>query len=443
MAELSAQEIRSWLSALSTEPLPAHDPRYVEFSEPGTTATDKIGVAIKFAETGSGSVNLFSGPCGSGKTTELLRFQQELQEYGLEAFVVDILDYVNLSSPIDVTQFLLAFGLSFADQVCEKHPDAVENGGDFNRRFIRFVKRLNLNLSIGGVEVSASADGLSLAAAGQKIELDLKRELKGSEAFVSELRNRLGFHLGELRLEVATFCGELARKISANPVVFIIDSMEKFRGTTENDAQVQASVEALFVHHAEKLVFENLHVVYTVPPFLRIRHPSFAMRFGSVVRVVAAPKVRNADGTPIDAESFERFRTMLARRVPMAELFADPASVDRLILMSGGNLRDLVRLTKESISIAAARRIHAPLGREVAELAIETLRREYIFTAEDRDFLRKIHTQGHVRNVTEDEVARFARLLDTEVILGHLNGSEWFEVHPLALDAVIDPAPGT
>jgi DNA polymerase III delta prime subunit len=436
MAELSGHEIRTWLSALTTEPLPANDPRYVEFFEPGTTAIDKIGVAIKFAEAGKGSVNLFSGPRGSGKTTELLRFQKELEAFGFEAFVVDILDYINPSSPVDVTQFLLAFGLSFADEVSKKHPNVVETGGDFYGRFIKLVKRLNLSLNLGGVEVSASADGLSLVAAGQKVELDLKRELKGSEAFVSELRNRLSFHLGELRLEVAKFCAELASQISPNPVVFIIDSMEKFRGTTENDAEVQASVEALFVHHAEKLVFENLHVVYTVPPFLRIRHPSFAMHFGSVVRVVAAPKVRNADGTSVDAVSFEKFRTMLNRRVPMGSLFADAASVDRLIVMSGGNLRDLVRLTKEAITISAARRIEAPLGPNIAELAIEALRREYTFTAEDRDFLRKIHVQGHRPEVTEDEVPRFARLLDTEVILGHLNGSEWFEVHPLALEAV-------
>ena len=77
-----------------------------------------------------------------------------------------------------------------------------------------------------------------------------------------------------------------------------------------------------------------------------------------------------------------------------------------------------------------------PLGLNIAELAIEALRREYTFTAEDWDFLRKIHAQGHLRDVTEDEVPRFARLLDTEVILGPLNGSEWFEVHPLALEAI-------
>jgi hypothetical protein len=120
----------------------------------------------------------------------------------------------------------------------------------------------------------------------------------------------------------------------------------------------------------------------------------------------------------------------------MGSLFADSSSVDRLIVMSGGNLRDLVRLTKESITISAARRIPTPLDSQIAELAIEALRREYTFTSEDRDFLRKIHAQGHLRNVSEEEVPRFARLLDTEVILGHLNGTEWYEVHPLALDAV-------
>jgi hypothetical protein len=440
VAQLDSKDIRHWLGQIEVAPLPAGDPRYVEFFESGTTGVDLIGTSIKFAATGAGSVNLFSGPRGSGKTTELLRLQSDLQEYGFTVFVVDILEYVNPSSPIDVTQFLVAFGLAFAEECAKINPALVEGDNGFSARFGRWLKRVNVKLDIGGVKVEASKDGGSVEFAGQTLAIDLKRELKGSEAFVDQLRNQLSFHLGDLRTEVAEFCEELSKKVSENPVVFVFDSMEKFRGTTQNDAEVQAAVEALFVHHTDKLVFPRMHVIYTVPPFLRIRNPAFAMHIGGgAVRVVASPKVRDRAGNPVDSETLDKFRTMLNLRVPMEKLFANPADVDRLIMISGGNLRDLLRLTRESITIAAARRLDAPVGEVVATQAIQSLRNEYVFTTEDRDFLRKIQKTRDLTEVGDDEIQRFAKLLDTEIILGHLNGSEWFEVHPLALDAIQGP----
>lgn len=435
MGKLIDEDIRNWLSQVKTVPLTADDPRHVQFFEPGTTAIDEILSSIRYSEFDAGSVHLLSGPRGSGKSTELLRLQKDLQELGLKAFVVDILDYVNPSSPLDVTQFLLAFGLAFADQVAAIDPKAVEPAKGFLLRFGRLLKRLNVSLDISGFELEASADGVEIGFAGQKAGFDFKRELKGSESFVAELRDRLSFHVGELRAEVADFVRELATAISDRPVVFMLDSMEKFRGTTQNDVEVQASLEALFVHHTDKLPFDRLHVVYTVPPFLRIRNPAFAIHIGvGSIALIAAPKVKDFDGKPVDEIEMSKFRDMLNRRVPMDQLFSDQASVDRLIEMSGGNLRDLLRLANRSIVLSAARQLDAPVGPEVADLAIEALRREYQFTAEDRDFLEKVRRDRGIANMTEEELPRFAKLLDTEVILGHMNGVEWYEVHPLALD---------
>ncbi|MGH8896711.1 MAG: hypothetical protein ACRDZ4_06720 [Egibacteraceae bacterium] len=72
----------------------------------------------------------------------------------------------------------------------------------------------------------------------------------------------------------------------------IVDSLEKLRGTTENDEQVQASVEGLFVHHSDKLRFESHHTVYTVPPYLMFTDPG-SLPYDGTVRPVPVPQVRD------------------------------------------------------------------------------------------------------------------------------------------------------
>jgi hypothetical protein len=448
MSPLSSEQIRKWGSQIRTdEPLPANDPRYVQFFEPGTTAVDEIVSGIKDGDQTRGSVHLLSGPRGSGKTTEFQRLKHELESEGLTVFVVDILDYVNPSSPLDITQFLTAFGLAFTDQVTAVKPDLLESisgDGGFRSRFSNFLKRLDVKLNLGGAEIRASADGVGAGFAGQSLSIDLKRELKGSEAFADELRNRLSFHLGELRREVEDFCKELAGQLSDLPVVFVLDSMEKFRGTTATDADVQSSIEALFVHHTDKLVFDGLHVIYTVPPILRIRNPAFATHIGAgSIGLVTTPKVCDRRGAQVDNDSLAKFREMLNKRLPTAQLFANESAVDRLIMMSGGNLRDLLRLASQVLVKASARRLDAPLPDEVAELAISTLQQNYRFAVEDREFLKQVQHDKGIDRLSESDFARFARLLDTEVILGHINGTEWFEVHPLALDAIQLLQPGS
>lgn len=198
----------------------------------------------------------------------------------------------------------------------------------------------------------------------------------------------------------------------ANPgsagVVMIIDSLEKVRGTTENDAAVQASVERLLVHHSDKLRFSSHHTVYTVPPYLMFT-----------------------------AANVDELAKVVERRIPWKELLGSETLLREVILASGGHLRDLFTILQELVMLVNGRRLPLPaLPQHVQEATGKVALAFSSITKEDATFLRRVdEARGDVEPEAA-QVGRLARLLHTHMILAHRNGGTWYEVHPLARPAL-------
>lgn len=83
---------------------------------------------------------------------------------------------------------------------------------------------------------------------------------------MTELRSKLTHHIGQLYDEVAAFLTTLLPTDDPGlGSVLIVDGLEKLRGTSVNDMDVQESIQELFVTHADKLKFGSHHMIYTVP----------------------------------------------------------------------------------------------------------------------------------------------------------------------------------
>jgi hypothetical protein len=187
----SRQLLRDWTRALTLDELDPYSPtetRYVALDEAGRGAVDELRATIELAfDT---TTQLLSGPNGSGKTTELLRLRGELREHGYLVTMVNIKDYVNESSPVDITEFLIALALAAHDAyglpVGTQKPS-------FTSRLADLLKRLKLDVEVAGVKVAASGDSLSVGVPGVSAGVSLKSELKSSEPFVNELRAKLSY----------------------------------------------------------------------------------------------------------------------------------------------------------------------------------------------------------------------------------------------------------
>ena len=136
--------LREWLNALTPAPLDPDDPRYVPLEEAGRAAVDAIFSLIDLRlET---TTQLLSGPNGSGKTTELRRLKRELEGVGFTVVMVDILQYVSQSTEIDATEFLIAVGLAFGEQLL---PPTEEERRGFATRLRAFLTRVKVRWTSG------------------------------------------------------------------------------------------------------------------------------------------------------------------------------------------------------------------------------------------------------------------------------------------------------
>jgi hypothetical protein len=439
---------------LPSEPIAPDDPKYTRiYEEPPFQDQDPVlplQRGIEFSP--GGSLQLFSGFRGTGKSTQLIRLKLQLEaqkDLGLRRYCVlyaDAFQYLQPSEPLELNEVLLVLAGAFSDAL-EK-----ELGPNPAREsyWTRFKNRL-LNTGAEATELGLKSPGW-LAALG--VDVDIKLSLKNDPSFRQQLRKYLSEGYGQRLSDVTAFVEEGVKAVREKygdqvEVVYIFDSLEQMRGTTFNAQEVIQSLDSIFAGSLRELQFPYLHCIYTAPSWLKFTLPGLP--------VTLLPSIRlwknTADRTP-DQDGIRVMRRILLKRLGedgIRRLFEDnaktiegtaPWKVDRLITLSGGDFRELFRLIRECILRANA----LPVPESVVEEAISVVRRSYLPLPEaESPWLRKIaETRSDpLTDRSAEAVQRLTRALDTHVLFYFTNGEDWYDVHPLIRDEVLRRSDGT
>ncbi|HSN97069.1 MAG TPA: hypothetical protein VLS89_02190 [Candidatus Nanopelagicales bacterium] len=423
--------LEAFYNALTDEPLEAGDPKYVHLYEGATALGDDPVKLLAFPMRKKGqSVQLLSGYRGTGKSTELRRLEALLVQEGHQVVLLNMDQHLNMTTPVDVSDFLMTLAGAFGEALDKpEHLGRDPRREGYWERFVAFLTRTKISLP------EASATGI-------------KANLKSDPTFRETLQNLMKGHLGALVADVHEFFEDCVKALKQRHphdprIVLLVDSVEHIRGTFLNAREVQASVETLFMSHAEKLRLPYMHVVYTVPPYLKARAMNIGSNYGEgAVQVFPAIKIRHYEGDghegEVHAKGVDSIRTVVERRCPdWKRLLGDETALNRVILMSGGNLRDLFRLLSEIIRRADA----LPVPPEVVEKAINQMRTEFLPIADaDAAWLAQIAGTHQAALPSVDRLPDLTRFLDTHVVLTYRNGPEWYDVHPLIRDLVMAQA---
>lgn len=436
----ASQTLKTLHRALRDRPLSPDDPAYFDLVAAGVLTTtdpvERMAVCIEFADLET--AQLFSGHRGSGKSTQLRVLQQRLQrDPTCKVVICDMEDYLPMTDTLEVVDFLLAAAGALSEALAV--PELL--GGDpshqgYWSRFVDWVRNTNIEASELGISAKAST------GAGIDAGASVKLNLKTDPSFRERIREHMKLHVGAFRKEVHAFmqdCLIALRKRHGQDtkLVVIYDSLEHLRGLTTNAAEVAASVERLFRGHADALRVPYLHMIFTVPPWLRMQYPVTADEFDGYHQVpcvkVRARRSRLEEPLRANPDGLDALFQLAEKRGPagwVERLLGSRAAFDELALRSGGYLRDLLRTLQALVIEAKVSSV--PVSDDRRRDAIAQLRAGYLgFTNREAAWLRGVEERGVLDLDDTDLHHRVAMLFDNHVLLAYLNGEEWYGIHPV------------
>lgn len=360
----------------------------------------------------------FSGQRGCGKSTLIGQLAKQLRQEGLYVVGFSMADMVEMSDVSHIS-ILYAIALRLLESTQRQNVSLPSNiSAKLTAWFAHTGEALyDEQLSEGSVARSGMLDVI-------------KRKLKGEHAFREQIAQKYAFRTDELVQQIDLIAAAI--QVATNqPVVVMVDDLNKL---------YFKDFEAIFREHAKALWGPNIRLVFVVPvatakDFAAGTWSYFdsAQVTMGVVQLFARAQVRAAEAVPIE-ENVALLAAVLQRRLP--ETLIEPEILREMVLMSGGVLRDLMRLAKECcqeclLRLEESQQQNIQIDLEILQAAAHTLRLDMAraLGSELYDLLSTIHRELRPPDARSED---FQMLLNGLYVLEYGEGEEiWYDVHPL------------
>jgi hypothetical protein len=411
-----------------SSPLPAGDPQYVDCGEVRgeDNITQDLGLNIENSEPMT--CQLYAGHRGAGKSTELLRLQQHLSNKGY--FVVYFAADAEDINPEDTeyTDILLA---------CTRHLLEAIKEAD-SKPLLNWMKdRLKDLKDLGLTEISF--EGLKLEA---QISLFAKvtATLRTQPSLRYKIREKVEPQTQTLIDALNEFIGDAKKKLpnKYSQLVAIADNLDRIVPFPAADAGGRTNLDQIFLDRSEQLQALDCHVVYTVP--ISMVHSKRAADLSdkyNTPQVLPMILVQNLDGSP-HQPGLAKIKELIKKRVQKIDpnlsletgLFDTKETLERLCLMSGGHVRDLMKMMQQAVNQTQ----NLPITAKAAQRAITKERDVYRRTPgkDEWQILAKVSLSHEIDNDDQHRSLLFNRcILEYRYFDDEEEKLPWYDVHPL------------
>ncbi|MBD0310021.1 MAG: AAA family ATPase, partial [Microcoleus sp. T1-bin1] len=406
-------------------PLPAGDPQYVDCREErgdGDIIED-LGRKIKLSQRMT--CQLYAGHRGAGKSTELLRLQEYLQNQG--CFVVYFAADEQDINPEDTeyTDILLA---------CTRHLlESLRNANskplrDWMRDRWEDVKDLALT--------EVSFETLSLESQIAQFA-KLTANVRTVPSLRQKIRDKINPHTTTLIDALNEFIGDAKKNLpdKSSQLAVIADNLDRIVPFSQDGKR--SNLDEIFLDRTEQLKALDCHVIYTIPiSMVYSNRATELINNYNDPQVLPMIMVQNPDGSTNEA-GLAKIKELIEKRVKQVNpnqsletgLFDSRETLERLCLMSGGHVRNLLLMMQEAIT----RTEDLPITAKAAQRAITQARDVYRRTPEEGEWqiLAKVSQTQRILNDEQHRNLLFSRCIleyryyDEEEIIS------WYDVHPL------------
>lgn len=363
---------------------------------------------------------LFSGQRGTGKSTELkrLKFQLERDSPGSKAFIVDAMEYINETHPISINDLFLIVLLAFANELQKEGLEDAKSVGLISRLGNWLQTEVSLtSVTIGGAKIEFREQREAIVERIRQFSIEQQERFgAGCRKFVSELAEKAKTHFEKSR------------------IVLIVDSLERLRAPA--GTEMFSRVTEIFESSIDKLHIEHVDMVYAVPPYLQylaaLQHYTNFFHLCSVEvyrHPDHGPRVPNPDG-------IEAMIRIVEKRFPDWKEIIERTALEGLILSSGGDIRQLLRvLLLETVDALFTHPNEIPL--KAASKIIEATKREAssyfreIIPNNELEILKRIGQKKSIELNHPEELTIVARFFDLRAVINYHDGGSWVDANPL------------
>jgi hypothetical protein len=411
-------------------PLPPGDPAYVDCRDVRGDNDVLVELGREILLSNRMKCQLYVGHRGAGKSTELLRLQEYLDQQG--CFVVYFPADEEDIDPEDAqyTDILLACTRRLLEALkSQANPGPLLNWLQSRWQELRDLALTEVSLESLDVEAQISQF------------TKLTANLRAVPTLRQKIRERVNPHTITLIQALNQFINEAKQHLPPGyqQLVVIADNLDRIVPVVQEDGRTNH--DHIFIDRSEQLKALNCHVIYTVPVSMVFSSRMADLReiYGDA-QVLPMVMVRNRDNT-INQVGLSRIEEMIAKRVYQhsdvspalaldRDIFDQRETLERLCLMSGGHVRNLLLLVQEAVT----RTDRLPIPVRAVQRAITEARNTYRNTVDDDQWM-PLAKVAKSKRILNDELHR--RLLFNRCILEYrfLNDEGeiqcWYDVHPL------------
>jgi AAA ATPase domain len=417
-------------NAFEPVPLEAGSPMYVNCKDVrgGGDVLVELGKPILMSDRPT--CQLYTGHRGGGKSTELLRLKQDLEQKGCTVVYFSAEDADVNPEDVEYTDILLACTRHLLEGVRAADPTPVVSWLRDRVKALEDIMKMDISLGDPKAEVSIHQFAKITAS------------IRTQPTQRARLRDELSPHTENLVAALNTFIADAQKKLppDRNRLVLIADGLEKVTLITRD--QGRTNHDEIFIDRSEQLRGLNCHVIYTVPISLALssRASDLMEIYNCHPKVLPMVMVRSQNQQVYGAglETMKQIVRSRIKSIPKIkdmsldpEVFESAEVLEQLCLISGGHVRNLMLLMRTTVQYQDTEKL--PITADDLRQGIRQLRVTYRTTVNDGQWSLLAYVY-RCKCILNDDAYR--SLLFNRCLLEYRdeNTDVWHDVHPLLLD---------
>jgi hypothetical protein len=411
-------------NAFDPSPLPAGSTAYVDCKEVRGESDVLLELGKKILRSNQPTCQLYSGHRGGGKSTELLRLAQDLDQK--DCFVVYFAaedEDIN-QEDTEYTDILLACTRHLLKDLEAADPQPVLSW--LKERWQALNDVLQTQVTVTDLKAEVLVQQIAKISAG----------IRAQPSQRYRIRELLNPHTESLVAALNQFIEDASSKLpqGKQKLVVIADGLDKIIPRERNNGRT--THDEIFVDRSDQLKALKCHVIYTVPISLVFSNRATDVMdiYSCVPHILPMIMVKTRDNQPY-TPGIEKLKQIIrsrlleidkAKRMSLeAEVFDSSETLHDLCMISGGHVRTLILLVRLAIEYNSDT---LPLRSKSILQAVRQIRATYRNAVDESQWalLAKTSLSKGIRNDTAHR-----NLLFTRCLLEYREEESWYDIHPV------------